>query len=182
MSSEYPHLQCHGDGWSLAALRASVLFSPTPFQALGWVRCQTGGITVLPTLSSTGAAGRLHGRAADKRRSPRGLEQPGRELQSLVHPCRKAEVPRAPLPPGHSAISCLQEAAACQLHAFPLPVVSSWPHGSICTQGSISSVKYIKKNNKNAFGCFFFFPKIFFPVTFFIPKYLNTPLSKSLLP
>lgn len=116
------------------------------------------------------------------RGDPRGLEQPGRELQSLVHPCRKAEVPRAPLPPGHSAISCLQEAAACQLHAFPLPVVSSWPHGSICTQGSISSVKYIKKNNKNAFGCFFFFPKIFFPVTFFIPKYLNTPLSKSLLP
>lgn len=116
------------------------------------------------------------------RGDPRGLEQPGRELQSLVHPCRKAEVPRAPLPPGHSAISCLQEAAACQLHAFPLPVVSSRPHGSICTQGSISSVKYIKKNNKNAFGCFFFFPKIFFPVTFFIPKYLNTPLSKSLLP
>lgn len=116
------------------------------------------------------------------RGDPRGLEQPGRELQSLVHPCRKAEVPRAPLPLGHSAISCLQEAAACQLHAFPLPVVSSWPHGSICTQGSISSVKYIKKKNKNAFGCFFFFPKIFFPVTFFIPKYLNTPLSKSLLP
>lgn len=115
------------------------------------------------------------------RGDPRGLEQPGRELQSLVHPCRKAEVPRAPLPPGHSAISCLQEAAACQLHAFPLPVVSSRPHGSICTQGSISSVKYIKKNNKNAFGCFFFLPKDFLSSHLFYSKVLKHPAFEILI-
>lgn len=111
---------------------------------------------------------------------PHGLEQPVRELQSLVHPCRKAErgpqsstAPRAlsNLPPARSrCVPAPRLPFACgvlsatRLHLYP-------------RQDFKCKIK-----KKNAFGCFFFFPKIFFPVTFFILKYLNTPLSKSLLP